>query len=811
VTGIGAPYYVDLTVLPVAGTYTIYMDPQGNGTGSVTVKLYTVPADVTGTITVGGSSVVSTNTTPGQNMQRTFTGSVNQKVSLDMTAGTITSDVTIKKPDGTALVGPVGVGNSWSSGTLTLPAAGTYTIYMDPRSNAVGSHTLKLNSVVGFAPVPGLADFASFIGSSDTVGARAAGQAIALRPETHPAPPPAAPPIYGGTEEWRPDPRQLGGGWTTGRKHSAWEDQAKLKASAGVTAVSGLVLNLAGNPMAGVTLSIGDVSVQSDIKGRFLIQGIEAGRTQLHIDGRSANRPGRTYGTFEVGLTTIAGTTYVLPYTIWMPKLDTAHVVKLPKTITHEIVVTTPYIPGLELHIPAGSQIVDEDGNPVTEVGITPVPVDRPPFFLPKNVHGPVYFTIQPGGAYIKGGGGVLVYPNYQHLAPGVGGRFYHYDPDVMDWYVYGHGQVTADGRTMMPDPGVRLYEFTGSMFPGGSPANTGPVAGGAGDGDPVDLATGLFVLRKTDLIEPGPMPLSLTRTYRPNDPQSRVFGVGADFDYSMQLYSQWAYQQVDLVLAGSTRIHYVRTSPGTGWTDAVFTTTATPTAFNGSTIVWNGTGWDLKTRDGTVYVFPSEAPLESIRDRNGNTVTLTRAGSQSGLITRISATGGRWIAFSYDASNRITSATDQASRLVTYQYDASGRLWKVTDSATGVTEYTYNTASQIVAVKDARGITTLQNGYDANGVVCLFKLWRTTRHTRLPMHSMEVATLCRRTERIRAASCGAYYSMPMDIQSQTRMPSVSQSSKLRRLCVRRMETFRPASPIVSVGIQPTRMMRSVT
>ena len=37
----------------------------------------------------------------------------------------------------------------------------------------------------------------------------------------------------------------------------------------------------------------------------------------------------------------------------------------------------------------------------VRELSITPIPVDRPPFPLAKNVSVPVYFTIQPGGAYV--------------------------------------------------------------------------------------------------------------------------------------------------------------------------------------------------------------------------------------------------------------------------------------------------------------------------------------------------------------------------------------------------------------------------
>jgi hypothetical protein len=89
--------------------------------------------------------------------------------------------------------------------------------------------------------------------------------------------------------------------------------------------------------------------VQSDHTGRFLLTDIEAGRHELEIEGESANRPGRTYGFFEFGLTFTAGKTNVLPFIIWMPKLDMARAVTIPSPTREEVVVSTPRIPGLEV------------------------------------------------------------------------------------------------------------------------------------------------------------------------------------------------------------------------------------------------------------------------------------------------------------------------------------------------------------------------------------------------------------------------------------------------------------------------------
>ena len=119
-------------------------------TGTVTLTLYEVPADVTTSITPGGAPVTITNTTPGQNGLATFSGTTGQKVSLNITGVSGYNNwvnVSIKKPDGSTLVlGTYGSGGGFI-GTQTLPSTGTYTILVDPWHAAVGSATLTLNNV----------------------------------------------------------------------------------------------------------------------------------------------------------------------------------------------------------------------------------------------------------------------------------------------------------------------------------------------------------------------------------------------------------------------------------------------------------------------------------------------------------------------------------------------------------------------------------------------------------------------------------------------------------------------------------------
>jgi len=446
------------------------------------------------------------------------------------------------------------------------------------------------------------------------------------------------------------------------------------------------------------------------------------------MDGRSAGRPGRMFGVFEHGLTLTHGRTNVLPFTIWMPVLDLANRVRIQSPTRGEVVVTTPRIPGLELHLPPGTIIRDGEGDVVREISITPIPVDRPPFPLPPGVDVPVYFTIQPGGSYVYTGGGWpapgiprgawLVYPNIRNTPAGGRVPFWSYDPETKGWHVYGYGVVSADGRRVVPDPDVVLYEFTGAMIATlGRAAPPEKPQDGVPDGDPVDLATGYFVLQKTDVYLPDVIPIALTRVYRTEDNAVRAFGIGATHPYDLFFANQvGGWESVDLIMPDGARIHYVKIS-GSGFS-TVLEHTATPSAFYGSRLFWNGTAWDVRLKNGFVYEFPLEGPLRAVRDRFGNKLTITRIGDKFGNISRITAPHGRYVDFTYDTSDRVTQAKDHTGRTVTYTYDAAGRLWKVTDSKGGVTEYTYDAGHHLLTIKDPRGIVYLTNEYDIAGRV---------------------------------------------------------------------------------------------
>ena len=154
--------FIDALTLDTTGPHTILIDPWGSYTGSVTVTLYNVPADVSASLTIGGAGTPIAIAAPGQNASFTFAGTAGQKVSLNITGVTVGfSTAYLRKPDGTDLAVANVSPPSGFVDTLTLPLSGTYSIFIDPAGNNTGNMTLTLYDAsdvtstiqVGGAPV----------------------------------------------------------------------------------------------------------------------------------------------------------------------------------------------------------------------------------------------------------------------------------------------------------------------------------------------------------------------------------------------------------------------------------------------------------------------------------------------------------------------------------------------------------------------------------------------------------------------------------------------------------------------------------
>ncbi|MEM7592101.1 MAG: RHS repeat-associated core domain-containing protein, partial [Cyanobacteria bacterium P01_A01_bin.83] len=144
-----------------------------------------------------------------------------------------------------------------------------------------------------------------------------------------------------------------------------------------------------------------------------------------------------------------------------------------------------------------------------------------------------------------------------------------------------------------------------------------------------------------------------------------------------------------------------------------------------------------------------AEVPIEYAYDNRGNLATVTDKNGTIDLdydtsdrLTKITYSGGRFLAYTYDAGDRRTSLTDQDGNQVNYAYDAAGRLVSLTDGDDNLivsyqydevgrlaredkgngtyTEYSYDLAGQLLSINNFAPDDTLNSSsvytYDALG-----------------------------------------------------------------------------------------------
>lgn len=505
---------------------------------------------------------------------------------------------------------------------------------------------------------------------------------------------------------------------------------------AGPTALSGRVVTTDEAPLANVTIRLSSLTTLTDGGGNFLLANPPAGPQVVLIDGSTASTPTTSYPTIPVTVTVQPGQVTPLGFT---PHLHAQPVTRTaPVTPGQATTVSDPAIPGFTVQIPAGVTIIGWDGQPNTQIGMRLVPPDRsplPPLELPPGfTAGPLYMFY-----FGKVGGGTptapvpVIGPNDLGGLPGERVDLYFYDeaPDGSrpnQWAKYGTGTVSPDGTQIVPDldptterpygmPRFCCGGWRAVRPPPPPPANPNLVApgtspGGTKGGEPVDLATGLFTLEKTDLVLPGRLPLVLTRTYRSGDTQVGPFGIGGRHTYDAFLVfpTTTATEQLILVLPDLVRYAFARQADGSF-------RNATDPGMQGAVVTLAGSTRVLTFKDQTVWTFDGSGRMVAQRDRNSNQVTISRDGQ--GRVTTLTEPAGRQLTFTYSGTGlQISQVSDPIGRTVRYSYDGAGRLSTVTDPAGGVTSYTYDASHRLLTITDPRGITFLRNEYDSAGRV---------------------------------------------------------------------------------------------
>ncbi len=260
----------------------------------------------------------------------------------------------------------------------------------------------------------------------------------------------------------------------------------------------------------------------------------------------------------------------------------------------------------------------------------------------------------------------------------------------------------------------------TAYYLTGGAPPLNAPMAG-----EPAgDFAIGTFTYSTTDLTLSGSMPIRLGRTYRTEYKDGSghfivgAFGPGFNLNYQMFLYSasevapqaNWWNNAVQIILPNGAAVTCNSNGTYSSYTLASWSCTSNPGAYYGATInynpaIGNGAGWEVVLGNGLAYEYGLGAPLQFVIDRNGNSLTFTYSSGQSGNLTKISSSSGRWINLTYNSSNEISQAQDDKSNTYTYGYDTNNppRLKTVTDAtSTQIQSITWKTGNQVGDVASA-------------------------------------------------------------------------------------------------------------
>ncbi len=520
------------------------------------------------------------------------------------------------------------------------------------------------------------------------------------------------------------------------------------------TPIAGVTVKFLGVDGSGNTTGCSGQTV-SDAAGNFSFTSLPSsctGPQLIGYDGSTATSPPGKYAGVNLAYTLTSSQVTVSPVLIHLPRIDNGETVQVEQNAAADQTFTFKTIPGLVVTVYAGTTFTVDDGsqpNPFPLIALD-VPVDRLPDVMPASgMLMPFIVAFQPANA-MSNQPVAVNFPNTLNTPPGVHMTLMTLDPTRGFMVPYGTGTVSGDGMRITPDAdpafpghayGLVHFDWHGPTPPAPPGNNPSPGGGGSscpfcpnghsdpnlnstdGFGDyPVDLASGLEALRKTDIGINGPRgSISIQRIYRAGSGNPGPFGIGTSHNYGYQL-ALFAFLQgqgvITLVMPDGNQFPFNLQADGT------FTNSTIPSLRGAVMTSPAGSTTTLKWKTGTTYQFQTsalggrEAFLTAITDPNGNTISLVLNPSQPLQITQITDAVGRSLNLTYDGFNRITQISDPIGRTVQYTYNSQGTLATVTDPAGGVTSYSYDSNNNLTTVTDARGVTVAQNTYDANGRV---------------------------------------------------------------------------------------------
>ena len=244
-------------------------------------------------------------------------------------------------------------------------------------------------------------------------------------------------------------------------------------------------------------------------------------------------------------------------------------------------------------------------------------------------------------------------------------------------------------------------------------PHNLGPACGNS---TPVNsssnLKSGNYYHTQSVISKPASLPFELF--YNSLETSDTPLGKGWSHTYNLSLVegSTW----ISLKLGNGDSILFTADGSGSYQPD--------PKSGDTSVMSINNDGTYKRTfKDGTIQTFNTTAKLSSIKDLNGNTLSLYYSNnllyymydSATGLTLNLTASNGR-LATIRDSLNRtttftytnnlLTSVTGPAGDTWQYVYDANGRMIQKTDPLGYQSTNSYDTNGKLISSTDPEGKT---------------------------------------------------------------------------------------------------------
>ncbi|MBI3045911.1 MAG: hypothetical protein HYY78_24145 [Betaproteobacteria bacterium] len=223
-----------------------------------------------------------------------------------------------------------------------------------------------------------------------------------------------------------------------------------------------------GAPFARARVRLSTAQTFTDETGTYrFIDPPVLGDQVLLIDGSPANSSTAEYPSGIPNPVMIVAGQDNKPLTTYIGRVDPTKFTSIVPGAA--ATVTDPDIANFSLNIPSGVTIYGWDGQPVDKINVRAVPVDRLPIRpIPEGQTSRTVYLFY----FFREGGGTptqpvpVTLPNDMEALPGEQVELWYYDedpfpnPNSHQWRLMGMGTVSADGKSVVSNPGVGIPKF---------------------------------------------------------------------------------------------------------------------------------------------------------------------------------------------------------------------------------------------------------------------------------------------------------------------------------------------------------------